>query len=280
MDSRGQVSKSLSKKARELHKLGDRAVGSVLDAYRLNDCVFLAPVRSVTVDIDDVDTYLKSPLSKETPNVTFRVMSGADDVGDQQQPSKTLLMRGVLNWIGGKVEFFRVGDPERKVLFSVGFPKDKALEGEPGQRRIPIGKIKHQGVQIFRINQPFPTDHTEEITKTGLEIVKVSEAGEKSSAPYVKVVPKTSLMAKVASFAGMSFEKTGFNCLYMGSQKVASIRPIVGLIQNQIGYTVRFAASAPHPEHQSKTVILAMTTLLLMKLGPVDVEKCCDLSNA
>jgi len=186
MDSHGQVSKNLSKKVRELHKLGDRAVGSVLDAYRLNDCTFLAPIRSMTIDIENVDTYLKSPLSKQQPMITFRVLSGAEDVGDMQQPSKTLLIRGTLNWIGGNVDFVRVGDPEQKVLFSVGFPKDKKPVGDGGQRRLPIGKIKAQGVQIFRINQPFSSDHSEEITRTGLEVVKVSEAGEKSSAPYLK----------------------------------------------------------------------------------------------
>jgi len=63
----------------------------------------------------------------------------------------------------------------------------------------------------------------------------------------------------------------------MASQKLATIRPIVGLIQNQIGYTVRFSASMPHPEHQSKAVVLALTTLLLLKLGPVEVEKYCDM---
>jgi len=253
-----------------------------LDAYKLNDCSFLAPVRSLTLDIEIVDEYLKTPLSREKPLITFRVLSGSDDIGDQQQPAKTVLMRGVLNWTGGKVEFVKIGgEPENKILFSVGFPKDKKPVGEGHQRVLPLGKIKHQGVQIFRINQPLKSGSgAEDVTKTGLEVTKMSDAGEASTAPYLKITPKTSLMTKMASFAGMAFEKTAFQCHYLAAQKVATLHPIVGLIENQIGYTIRFASTMPHPEHQSKAVILAAATLMLMKLGPVEVEKSCDLRSA
>jgi len=120
----------------------------------------------------------------------------------------------------------------------------------------------------------------EEIPKSGFEVIKVSEDGEKSTAPYLKVYPKTSLLTKMASFAGMAFEKTAFQCSYMASQKLATLSPIVGLVQNQIGYTIRFASSVPHPEHQSKAIVIAVATMLLMKLGPVEVEKSCDLTHA
>lgn len=249
MDSNGQIGRNLGKTVRELHKLGDRAFGSVLDAYSLNSCDFLAPIRSMTIEILNVE---KCSLSE----IIFRVRNGVDDQA---------LLLGTLNLSGRKVKYVRVGDPDQKVLFSVGFPNDKKLVRGLG---VPFGKIKAHGVQIFRIYAPIRHADDDSV----FEVVKVSEAGKNSLMPYLKINKKTTLISKVASCAGMSFEKTVFKCFYMAAQKLATIRPIIGL-KDRIGYTVRFTARMPHTDHQAKVIVLALTTLLLLELGPLDIKE-------